>query len=81
MDGFQSVQVLDALPQTNWNMLIVEMQVETVRAVVGMEVQTVQWESFGGFQKNFKTMCILLPQLRADTNGKSGIGHGTSATP
>jgi hypothetical protein len=46
-----------------------------------MEVQTVQWESLGGMVKHFKVMCMLIPQLRADTSGNSGVGHGSTPTP
>jgi hypothetical protein len=79
VEGFQTVQVLDFLPTTQWHTIIVEMSTETVRAVVGMEIQTVQWESLGGMQKNFKVMGILVPQLRPDVYGNSGIGHGRTA--
>jgi hypothetical protein len=54
----------------------VEMSTETLRAVIGMEIQTVQWESLGGMVKHFKVMCIQVPQLRSDTAGNSGIAHG-----
>lgn len=76
VDGFTNVQVLDFLPSTQWHVVIIEMSTETVRAVVGMEVQTVQWESLGGMMKHFKVMGILVPQLRPDTANNSGIGHG-----
>jgi hypothetical protein len=76
VEGFTDVQVLDFLPTTKWDVVIVEMNVETVRAVVGMEVQTVQWESLGGLLKHFKTMGILVCQLRPDVYGNSGIAHG-----
>lgn len=78
---FQSVDILDFLPSTNWNMVMVEMQPETVRAVVGMEPQVVRWEEYGGFELCHKAMCILVPQVRPDSAGGAGIGHGTSATP
>lgn len=81
IDGIQDVRTLDHLPTTNWHVLLVEMASETVRAVVGMEVQTVQWESLGGMAKHYKVMCIQIPQLRPDTAGNSGIAHGKSATP
>lgn len=72
----QDVRVLDYLPPTQFNCVLIEMSTDTVRAVVGMEIQTVQWESMGGMVKHFKVMCILVPQLRADTNGNSGVAHG-----
>jgi uncharacterized linocin/CFP29 family protein len=76
VEGFQQVQVLDFMPGTKWDFTIVELTTETVRAVVGMEIQTVQWESMGGMMKHFKVMGILVPQLRPDTTSNSGVGHG-----
>lgn len=76
LPDIMDVRTLDRLPDTKWHVLLVEMKQETVRAVVGMEVQTVQWESQGGMMKHFKVMCLLVPQLRPDPNGNSGVAHG-----
>lgn len=67
------VKTLDNMTDTA--MVLVQMSPEVVRAVVGMEVQTIQWESHGGMLFNFKVMGIQVPQLRADQNGNSGIAH------
>jgi hypothetical protein len=74
------VQVSEFLGTTRWECVLVEMSTGTIRAVVGMEVQTVQWESMGGLMKHFKVMCMLLTQLRADSEGNSGIAHGKTAS-
>lgn len=47
------------------------------RAVNGMDVTTVQWETKGGMMLNFKVMCIQVPQIRADHYGNCGILHAT----
>jgi uncharacterized linocin/CFP29 family protein len=73
------VRTLDHLPATNFACVLVEMSSETVRAIVGMEVQTIQWESLGGLLKHYKVMALQVPQLRSDSNGNSGIAHGTTA--
>lgn len=78
VEGIQAVTTLDFLPTTHWNCVLVEMSSETIRAVIGMEVQTLQWESVGGMKKHFKVMALQVPQLRADTAGNSGIAHGTT---
>lgn len=80
IDGIQDIRTLDWLPTTNWHIVMVEMTTETVRAIIGLEVQTVQWESLGGFMKHFKVLALQLPQLRADTAGNSGVAHGRSVT-
>lgn len=76
VDGITDVRISDYLPTTKWDAVLVEMTTESVRMVVGMEVQTIQWESAGGMMKHFKVMTIMVPQLRPDTSGNSGIAHG-----
>lgn len=78
IDEIQDVRRLDFLTNT-FTLLLVEMQPETARAVEGMPITTLQWESKGGLQINFKVMCIMVPQLRADRDGNCGIVHGTTA--
>ena len=79
IDQIQDVRTLDFLPTTNWDCLLVEMNSLNARMVVGMEIQTIQWETDGGMRKHFKVMCIQVPQVRADTAGNSGVAHGTTA--
>lgn len=76
IDGIQDVRILDYLPSTKYDVVLMEMDTQTVRAVVGLEVMTVQWETLGGMQKHFKVMAMVLPQFRADSNGNSGVAHG-----
>ena len=52
---------------------------ETIRAVIGLEVQTVTWESLGGMMKHFKVMTIQVPQVRPDANGNAGVATGQNA--
>lgn len=73
------VRTLDYLPQTQYACCLVEMSSVNIRMVIGMEIQTIQWESAGGFMKHYKVMCLIVPQLRADSNGNSGIAHGRTA--
>jgi hypothetical protein len=58
--------------------IVVQMTADVARAVNGMDITTVQWESVGGMRLNFKVMCIQVPQLRADFNGNTGIAQGTA---
>jgi hypothetical protein len=59
--------------------LMVQMTPDVARAVNGMDITTVQWETVGGMRLNFKVMCIQVPQLRADSNGNCGILQGTTS--
>lgn len=77
IERIQDVRTLDYLSSTAYVMVLVQMTTDVVREVVGMDITTVQWESKGGMQLNFKVMAILVPQLRADFNGNMGIVHGT----
>lgn len=60
-----------------FTLLMVQMTPDVVRAVNGMDITTLQWESIGGMRVNFKVMAIQVPQLRADFYGNCGILHAT----
>lgn len=62
-----------------FQMIMVQMTQEVARAVTGMDITTVQWESVGGMRLNFKVMAIMVPQLRADFYGNAGLCTGTTA--
>ncbi len=72
------VRRLDFLTST-FTLLFVQMTSDVARAINGMDITTVQWETKGGMQQNFKVMAIQVAQLRADFTGQSGIMHGTIA--
>lgn len=75
IENIEDVRTLDFL--TNFDMVLVQMTTDVARMVVGMDITTVQWETMGGLQQNFKVMAILVPQLRADHNSNTGIVHGS----
>lgn len=81
IDGIQDVRRLDYLESGSnpYTLLFVQMTQDVARAVVGMDMTTIQWESQGGLRLNFKVMCIHVPQLRADYNGKCGILQATTS--
>lgn len=74
INGILGLTTLDYLPAKT--MVLVQLTPEIIRMVLGMDIITVQWESKGGMQINFKVMCIQVPQVRADINGNTGIVHG-----
>jgi uncharacterized linocin/CFP29 family protein len=75
IEGIQKVATVDY--QTAETAILVQMTSDVIREVVGMEIQTLQWETEGGMMLNFKVMCIIVPQLRVDQNGNGGVVHGT----
>ena len=75
IEDIQDVRTLDTL--TGFTLLLVQMTSDVARIVTGMDITTVQWESQGGMQVNFKVLAILVPQLRLDQNSNGGIVHGS----
>lgn len=61
-----------------FTMILVQMTPDVARAVNGLDITTVQWETKGGMQLNFKVMAIQVAQLRADYYGNCGILHMTA---
>lgn len=57
------------------NLLLLQLTRDTIDLVVGMEPTTIQWPTRGGMVSNFKVMSIIVPRIRADINGRSGIVH------
>ena len=73
--GISSVEPSDFM--SSYDIIMVQQTTDVARAVIGMDITTVQWDSHGGMQKNYKVMCILVPQLRADFNDNTGIVHAS----
>lgn len=74
VERVNSVTMSEFLP--GFNLLLVERNQNVARAVVAMDIVVVQWDSHGGMQKNYKVMAIMVPQLRKDHDGNTGISHG-----
>lgn len=75
IDGFQEIRTLDEL--SGWDVLIVQLESQTVQEVIGMEWTSVQWEEMGGQSFNWMILGIYVPRIRADYDGNCGIAHGT----
>ena len=78
IEGISGIRRLDYLT-SGFQVIFVQMTSDVARAVNGMDLTTVQWESQGGMRLNFKVMAINVPQLRADFDGNCGILHGTTS--
>lgn len=77
IDGISAIKQADYM--TGTELVLVQQSADVARMVIGMDITTAQWDSHGGMQKNFKVMTIMVPQLRADINGNTGIVHGAIA--
>ena len=73
INGIQDIKVVDKLAADN--VLLVQTTSDVVRVVEGMPIQTIEWQTEGGMVHNFKVMAIIVPQIRADQHGNSGIVH------
>ncbi len=56
-----------------FTLIMVQMTPNVAQAVTGLPITTVQWETKGGMQLNFKVMTIQVPRLQADFYGNTGI--------
>ena len=75
VEGFEFVKTADFMATSTHQVLLVELQPDTARMVVGLQPTTVEWESQGGMITHYKVMAIMVPQIRADQDGNCGIIH------
>ena len=81
-EAIQDIRRLDYL--TGNVLLLVQMTADVAEAVNGSEITTVQWDTKGGMQRNFKVMGIQVPRLRSviksgTANHVCGVVHGTTS--
>lgn len=73
--GVVDIKVADHL--TADNVVMVELDESTVQMIVAVEPTSVQWPVQGGLGTEFKSLCVMVPLLRADQENNSGITHFT----
>jgi len=73
--GITGIQTLDFM--TDYDLVMVQMTSNVIRMVNGLDMTTIQWDTNGGMQKNFKVMTIQVPQLRKDQDDQTGIVYGS----
>jgi len=84
IEGITRVQQLDLMTSDDV-LVLVQMTGETVRAINGMDIRTIQWPAKGGLQTNYKVMVCHVPDIRSQYVGRStssrkcGIVHGTTS--
>lgn len=78
IEGISEIRRLDFLT-SGYQLILVQMTAEVAEAINGMDWTTVQWETRGGFQQNFKVLGIKVPLLKTPYNGVAGIIHGTTS--
>lgn len=73
IDGLLDVKTSGRL--TGNNVVLVTMARDVVDAVVGFLPTLVEWPEQGGAINRFKVMAIVVPRVKADPTGRSGIVH------
>ena len=73
IDMIQRITVCDQLPANE--VVIYQPSPDVVQWAMGEEIQTVQWDLYGGFQVAFKALGIQVPVVKATASGRSGIYH------
>ena len=73
IDGLMDVKTSGRLSGNN--VVLVTMQRDVVDAVVGFLPTLVEWPEQGGAVNRFKVMSIIVPRIKADPTGRSGIVH------
>lgn len=76
--GITDIVTCDFLGTANYQMIMIQLTSDVVRMINGLDFSTVQWESKGGLQVNFKVMTIQVPQFRSDYNSTTGVVHGSA---
>lgn len=74
LDNIGAIKISDKL--TGSNVTLVNMEKRTVRVVNGLALQNLEWDSKGGMLKQYKSLAIQVPEVRADFRGKCGVVHG-----
>lgn len=79
IEGIVDIRRLDYLT-SGFQLILVQLDRETVEAINGMEIQTFMHEGDGPKgRKYFRVACIHVPLIKSDFNGNTGIVHGTTS--
>lgn len=73
IDRLTNIVTADQMPADT--LVLVQLTPDVVMMIEGEPLQTVQWDIEGGFQINFKVFTIMIPLIRSDAQGRSGVVH------
>lgn len=57
--------------------VMVEMSRDVVDLAIGQDLIPVEWDTKGGLVTRYKCLCAIVPRVKADAGGRSGIAHIT----
>lgn len=61
------------------NLVTVSLRQKVVDLGVAEGIQPVMWQELGGFLMEFRVFSAMVPRIKADKEGKSGVAHATGA--
>lgn len=86
IDGLQAIRVADLMPQgtavtdpIGAKVALVQMTSDVIDIVMGQPPTAIPWTSLDGFTIYNIIMAIMVPRVKYDANGNSGICVGTTA--
>lgn len=86
IESLQAIRTADLMPTGNGatpsignKVALVQMTSDVVDIVVGQPPTVIPWTSLDGFMIHNLVMAIMIPRVRSDYNGDSGICIGTTA--
>lgn len=77
IEGLQAIRTADMMPANK--VALVQMSSDVVDVVVGQQPTVIPWTSIDGFTFYNLVMAIIIPRVRSDYEGQSGIVVGTLA--
>ena len=72
-EGISDIKVADFL--TGNNVVLVQMDRQTVDLATAQDITTVEWPEQGGMQRRYKVMAVWVPRLKSDFDGRMGVVH------
>jgi len=57
--------------------VLVAMSRDVVDLAIGQDILPVEWDTKGGLVTRWKILCAMVPRVKADAGGKSGLAHIT----
>lgn len=55
--------------------VLVNMTTDVVDLAIGQDIAPVEWETKGGLVSHYKVLCAMIPRVKSDAQGRSGIAH------
>ena len=73
LEGISDIRIADFL--TGNNVVLVQMDRQTVDLATAQDITTVEWPEQGGMQRRYKVMAVWVPRLKSDFDGRMGVVH------